>query len=241
MLGIEFGGVFVKALSKGQILSTCLIAFFAPRTVTSCSEAKEMFRDTPSSRRVVAQAEALHGEIGLLVLGDSIAAHLPTSNLLLPDRVSINLAVGGDKLGNTEFIAQRVGRSATPVAIVLLVGTNDVNQEDPTETTRSIDDLAKVLRERFPSSKVHIVNILPKGQSLKAFRVNIERANQALAAAADRIHGHLIDAHAAFVSACKDTTPCELLQDDNVHPSAKGYALLNRLLDRDIKGDGVAN
>jgi lysophospholipase L1-like esterase len=161
-----------------------------------------------------------------------MAARWPVNALRGALNVNVeNFGIGGDRIENTVWLLDQLRKNGTPLStLILFVGTNNVRTDNECDFRVKLDRLARVARERFGSSPIYLVNILPKGIEGRAFADRIERANKVYRDIASTYSLILLDAHAAVESRCKKRHPCELFDSDRIHLSGIGYEFMTKLI-----------
>ena len=204
--------------------------------VTSCAGAPvqvEVPRGTPYSLRLAEKAQALTGTTKAVVLGDSDAGRWPADELepILGSPV-LNLAHGGDRFENTRWIVDQVDPQGTKAisSVVLMVGSNSVNRDEPCSLQAKARALLGALEPRFPAARIFVVNILQKGRAAGPMAARVRAANEVLRRVSAELGLRYVDVHAAFAGRCGETTACPLFAADGVHPSVAGFDLMSRVL-----------
>ena len=176
--------------------------------------------------------QAREGHIDMLLLGDSITEGWDSApevwNSHFAGRQVANFGISGDTTQNLLWRITEGGelRGLSPKAVVLLVGTNnlDLRNDSAEDIARGIAAIVQVLRQSLPNSKVLILGIFPRGTTLHAeLRQRINQTNHAIARLADDTAVHFLDIGTKFVSENGDLSP--EVMPDAVHLSPKGYAI----------------
>lgn len=170
-----------------------------------------------------------------IALGDSIMQRWPTEQLSTAFGGSVlNAGVGGDI---TQFVLWRLQNMSwsgqSPKYVFLLVGTNNTRRQpqpdSACDTYWGIRATIDKIRALFPSAKIIVSSILPRGEGGTDGTADVATVNQALQAAAASGQFSVFDAHDQLI--CKDAATCELTRPPKyVHPTPKGYVLLTKLL-----------
>lgn len=166
-------------------------------------------------------------------IGDSIMQRWPESLLAQMGHGSaLDLGIGGDgipqllwRLDHTDWSGQK------PHDIYVMIGTNDLARgASGCEVVEGVMAVREKLASLFPSSKVHIISILPRGPDLHEYQNEIQLANEELRRRAVKARFDFIDASTAFVKNCGSLQPpitCQYMQGPkNVHPTPAGYQML---------------
>jgi lysophospholipase L1-like esterase len=111
-----------------------------------------------------------------------------------------------------------------PKAIVLLIGTNDIEEgAEPSSTVQNVGLLITELHRAAPSLPVFLCEIFPSSPSMHRPQEAILRINEAYADLAKReANVHLVRTWALFADAQGDAKQSEF--PDLLHPNAAGYA-----------------
>jgi lysophospholipase L1-like esterase len=170
-----------------------------------------------------------------ITLGDSIMQRWPTEQLSSAfGSPVLNSGVGGDI---TQFVLWRLQNmnwsEQSPKYLFLLVGTNNTRRQPQPDSAcdtywgiRATIDKSRAL---FPSARIIVSSILPRGEGGTDGSADIATVNQALREASASGQFSLFDAHDQLI--CKDAPTCELTRPPKyVHPTPKGYVLLTKLL-----------
>ena len=175
-----------------------------------------------------AQCEALLANNPELVfIGDSITARWPAE--LLQEKFGAfrpaNLGIGGDWFQNVLWRVQNgVLDKIHPKAIVLLIGTNNLTAGlTPDEVAEGIASLLKAIQEKAPASKILLLGILPRGESIKEENnEKIRQTNAKLALLADNKRVFYLDVGDKLVE--PDGSISREIMPDKIHVAAPGYA-----------------
>jgi len=217
------GGESLKNDIPGRKLKTC-----TPVRATPLKWAPDyhntMLKQEPKNMRV-------------MFLGDSITMYwrdmpgIVTGGRVFWDRYYRDLPAGnygisGDK---TEHILWRIteGRNldgTSPEVIVLLVGINNLYQNDsPEDTAAGINAITQVLRTRQPKSKILLLGIFPSKPSADdPMREKIKKVNTIIKKLADNRNIFFLDIGHVFLE--KDGSISKTIMRDYIHLSPQGYA-----------------
>jgi len=134
------------------------------------------------------------------------------------------------------------GEGYQPRVIELLVGTNNLGPNTPTETIEGEKAVLANLRERFPNAQILIVGIFPRGRPTDPIRQSVATVNEALSKMADGNQVFYLDIGKVFLN--EDGTTNDGLKRDMLHPSARGYQLwadaVQPTLEKLLKDAGVS-
>ena len=175
-------------------------------------------------------ARVKEGNVDLLMIGDSITHGWEGSGKEIWDkyyapRNAVNLGIGGDR---TQHVIWRLKNGnidgISPKAAVLMIGTNNSNDNTSQEIADGIEAIVKILRTELPKTKVLILAIFPRGENNDYPRrqVNI-KANEIVCKLADGKMVHYLDINQKFLEA--DGTLTKEIMPDLLHPRQKGYTI----------------
>lgn len=184
----------------------------------------------------------------VLLLGDSLAGGWP-QNLAIKDNewTFLNIGVGRDRTQNTLWRLDDMAHNlVTPSRLVVMIGTNNLNDPDPTACSIAKGSIAVVSKARqlWPSVKVYLYPIPPRGHDFKfrnQIRLDVNAELEAWSASIEDVHFVKIDENEftcgiydqpAVMSpnSCVLNEPCKFYREDNVHISVDGYRYLSALL-----------
>jgi len=135
-----------------------------------------------------------------------------------------NRGIGGDTTRGMLLRLQEDVLSLKPKAVVLLMGTNDIEVEIPVEATgRNFQKIVAALKAHDPKMPVIVCRIFPSSATKKRPKETILAVNELFAAA---VKGDpqftVLDTYALFANAEGDALPA--LFPDLLHLNAAGYA-----------------
>ena len=165
----------------------------------------------------------------LVLLGDSITEFWKDQPLW--DRLDGGRAVNLGLMGDTaEGLLWRVRNGAmdglSPRAIVVMIGTNDLEQPWPeaeARVGRAVRDLLTEFRARAPAARVVVMGIPPRGddgEDVEGFNRSAARVNSSLA---NDSGVTFVDLSARLLDGA-ERVPVRLMPD-GIHLSPEGYAL----------------
>ena len=182
------------------------------------------------------------GNIDLLFVGDSIT-HFWEGTIYPADsephgtagqvvwdeyysqRNAVNIGIGGDKI---EHILWRLDNGnidgISPKLIVLLAGTNNVEDNTAAEIADGIVAIIDKLQLKLPDSKILLLSIFPRGEHPNDLRKILANASDTAAARiADRDKVFYMDIAANFLS--NDGILRPDIMPDALHPNEQGYRI----------------
>jgi lysophospholipase L1-like esterase len=162
----------------------------------------------------------------LVFIGDSITARWPAE--LLQEKFGafrpVNLGMGGDGIQNVLWRLQNgVLDKIHPKVIVLLIGTNNITiGMTPDQIAEGIAALIKAIQEKAPASKILLLGILPRGESIQeANNEKIRQTNAKLALLADHKRIFYLDVGDKLVE--PDGSISREILPDKLHVAEPGY------------------
>lgn len=183
-------------------------------------------------------AEAKHGGINVLFLGDSITDFWHTRGKKTWDEhfAPLQAANFGISADRTQHVLWRLEHGEVdgiaPKVVVLLIGTNNTGVETNSsprnttaEATEGVTKVLEVLRAKLPPSKILLLGIFPRSdpKGPPAGSTQIAEVNAALAKFSDGRMVRFLDLGSKFLDA--DGSLSKELLVDQLHPSEKGYEI----------------
>lgn len=184
------------------------------------------------------------GDINLLFLGDSITQDWegtgrPVWDQYYGHRQAANFGIGGDRVqhllwrienGNLDGIRPRL--------VVLLIGTNNLHDNTPTEIVDGINRVIEQIRRKLPEARILLLGLFPRADTQGKLAPVVSQVNAQLAQLNNRNHTVYLDLGQHF---SPNGTVSEEIMPDGVHLSEKGYRIwaeaMEPLVDRFL-GDG---
>ena len=174
-----------------------------------------------------AQREALlANNPELIFIGDSHTARWPAD--LLQEKFGAfrpaNLGIGGDGIQNVLWRVQNgLLDKIHPKVIVLLIGANNIVQGlTPNQIAEDTATLLRAIQEKAPASKILLLGILPRGESIKEPSNETNRqANAELAPLADNKRIFYLDIGDKLVE--PDGSISREIMPDKLHFAGPGY------------------
>jgi lysophospholipase L1-like esterase len=140
-------------------------------------------------------------------------------------RNAADFGISGDR---TQHLLWRIDNgnfdSILPRVIVLLIGTNNLNDNTAEEIVEGIERVVLRLRKKLPESKIVLMGVLPRGEKANdPYRKKIGTINAAIKENDDRENVFYIDIGEAFLLPDGSANK-ELMADDCLHLRPAGYA-----------------
>ena len=128
--------------------------------------------------------EIIRCQANVVILGDSIVAGLARYPSVWDHHLkplnAINCGIGGDR---TQHVLWRAGHLSLPdsvCVVVLLCGTNNINDDLPLDIAHSVIACGTSLQERHPRLHVVVTGILPRDLNVTNKRIKIQQTNEHL-------------------------------------------------------------
>jgi platelet-activating factor acetylhydrolase IB subunit beta/gamma len=226
---IVFAALFLVA-PLGAFAQNCPYPAAAAATMKAVDRS-EIFPD----RRQKIQSDLASHSYEVITLGDSLMQgwgafqSAPRLANVFGTPV-LNSGFGSD---GTEHVLWRLQTTdwhgQTPHYVLLLVGSNDIDRSTACEVYGGIRTVVSKIQSVFPSARVVVMGILPRGENMMWNDDKIRATNVELKAASSAGNFAFFDPHDAFL--CNHHTPCSLFRTDhNAHLTMEGYDLLDDLL-----------
>lgn len=170
-------------------------------------------------------ADVAKDQGAVVFLGDSITQGWGTDFRKTFDGMKLaNRGIGGDTTRGMLIRLQEDVLSLHPKAVVLLMGTNDIEVEVPAEAIgRNFQKIVDTLKAHDPKMPVVVCRIFPSSASKKRPKETILAVNELIAAA---VKGDpqftVVDTYALFATPEGDAIPS--LFPDLLHLNAAGYS-----------------
>jgi (4-O-methyl)-D-glucuronate---lignin esterase len=176
-------------------------------------------------------ATAKQGNIDLLLHGDSITdwwqldANKPVFDKYFGSMRTANFAVAGDTTQGVLWgLRNGEGQGFQPKAVMLMIGTNNTGQSTGPEIAEGVGAVVIELRRNFPSAKILLLAIFPRGVPGDPVRDKIAEVNQIISRLDDKKNVFYMDIGQKFLDDKGVFLP-DSFRPDNLHPQAKGYEI----------------
>ncbi len=176
-------------------------------------------------------ATAKQGNIDLLLHGDSITdwwqqeANRPVFDKYFGHIRTANFAVAGDTTQGVLWgLRNGEGQGFQPKAVMLMIGTNNSGAYTAPEIAEGVGAVVLELRRNFPSAKILLLAIFPRGVPGDPVRDKIADVNRIVSRLDDQQHVFYMDIGQKFLDANGAFLP-DAFRPDNLHPQAKGYEI----------------
>jgi len=177
---------------------------------------------------------ARQGNIDVLFMGDSITdfwrntegnfAGKPVLDKYFGHLKVANFGIAGDTTQGVLYRLQHgEGQGFSPKAVMLMIGTNNTGRNTAAEIAEGIGAVVLELKKDFPSAKILLLGIFPRGPAKDPVRGTIAEINNIISRLHDGDRVHYLDIGAKFLDA--EGSISKEIMSDALHPSAKGYEL----------------
>jgi len=189
---------------------------------------------TQTNQRMGARHEgfvetAKKGGIDLLLHGDSITdwwlqdANKPVFDKYFGQYRTANFAIAGDTTQGVLWgLKNGEAQGYQPKAVMLMIGTNNTGQSTGPEIAEGVGAVVGELRRNFPSAKILLLAIFPRGVPGDRVRDTIADVNRIIARLDDQKNVFYMDIGKQFLDDKGVFLP-DAFRPDNLHPAAKGY------------------
>jgi len=198
-----------------------------PRLNTAATFTQTNQRMGPRHEGFVAQAK--QGNIDLLLHGDSITdwwlqeANKPVFDKYFGSLRTADFAIAGDTTQGVLWgLRNGEGQGFQPKAVMLMIGTNNMNANTAPEIAEGIGAIVLEMRKDFPAAKILLLAIFPRSTPGDPIRDKIAETNRIIQRLDDGKNVFYMDIGAKFLDEKGVFLP-DSFRPDNLHPQAKGY------------------
>ena len=175
---------------------------------------------------VLERAHTSHAQI--VLLGDSITEGWEGApeqlQALVGLRSAANLGVGGDRTQHVLFRLVQAPLSAIkPKVIVLMIGTNNIYDDNANDIIAGIHAVVELLSTQCPNAEILVLDIPPRGDVQDSAREKIAQINIGLTLGMWPQHARFVRVSNQFLKTDGPIDP--VIMPDLLHFSQKGYAL----------------
>lgn len=181
--------------------------------------------------RFLNEIAASKGDIGLVLVGDSITDFWPKTGTdsyigFLPWK-PLNLGISGER---TEAVLWRLqngeldGYKAR--AVMVMIGTNNLRfaEEKPEWVAAGIRKIVETIRRKQPGARILLLGVFPRGASPQdPIRARVARVNELIKPLADGKNVVYMDLTKDFLDDKGNLSP--RIMPDFIHPTAVGYRI----------------
>ncbi len=136
-----------------------------------------------------------------------------------------NFGVSGDTTQGILWGLQNgEGQGHKPMAVMLMIGTNNTGGASGPEIAEGIGAIVLELRQDFPDAKILLLAIFPRGAGpTDANRLKVEEANRIIARLDDQQHVFFMNINSKFLD--EKGGLIGFRPGDNLHPVEQGYEI----------------
>ena len=213
-----------------------LITVPAPQPNPAIAPAQGNSRSTQRHESFVATAKK--GDFDILFDGDSITDGWSTTGRAVlakyfGDTKLANFGVSGDLAQGVLWGLQNGEGQGKPRAIMLMIGTNNLQQYSAPEVAEGIGAIVLEMRKDFPDAKILLLGIFPRGTPTDPYRAKVGEVNKIIARLDDQNHVFFMDLGSKFLD---DKGALIGFGGDNLHPNDKGYEIWAQAVADTLKG-----
>jgi lysophospholipase L1-like esterase len=185
----------------------------------------DWFQKTWKSRRAPWADRVKQAQNSVVLLGDSITQGWGEDfSAWFPGVKIANRGISGDTSRGVLIRLKEDVLALLPRAVVLLIGTNDLEEQaDPETIAGNLKLILAALKEHDAKMPIILCQVFPSSESMKRPSAKIKKVNQLYAAA---VKGDaqvtLVETWTLFANGQGDAKPEEF--PDLLHPNAAGYA-----------------
>ena len=223
-----------RMIASDKSATQPLLKKFEPLMLLQPARSNAAATYTQTNQRMGARHEgfvetAKKGGIDLLLHGDSITdwwlqdANKPVFDKYFGQYRTANFAIAGDTTQGVLWgLKNGEGQGYQPKAVMLMIGTNHTGQFTGPEIAEGVGAVVGELRRNFPSAKILLLAIFPRGVPGDQVRDKIAEVNRIIARLDDQKNVFYMDIGRQFLDDKGVFLP-DAFRPDNLHPAAKGY------------------
>ncbi len=200
----------------------------------------EWFQKLWTERRTAFANRVRQDQGALVFLGDSITQSWADQGSYFPGLKIANRGISGDTTRGVLLRLQDDVLALNPRGVVLLIGTNDLEEQAVPETIAgNLKLIVAALKQHNPAMPVLLCHVFPSSPAKKRPAAEIRRINQLYAAAVrEEPQVTMLDTFALFANPQGEAKPEEF--PDLLHPNPLGYAKWERALRPMFESLGLA-
>lgn len=168
---------------------------------------------------------AREGPVDLLFLGDSITQRWGENAIwrrYYEPRRAANFGIDGDRTQNVLWrIADGELDAIAPKTVVLLIGTNNIDNASTGEIAEGVGAILDEIRRRLPKARILLLGLFPRGRATDAVREKIRLVNARLARLGDGDRVRYLNIGKVFLE--PDGEIAREVMPDLLHLSVEGY------------------
>lgn len=182
------------------------------------------FQNTWAERRAPWVSDVVKDQRALVFLGDSITQGWGDVGSSFPGIKTANRGIGGDTSRGVLIRLQEDVIALNPSGVVLLIGTNDLEEKaDPEVIAGNVRLIVEALRKHDPAMPVILCEVFPSSLTKSRPVEKIRKVNKLfIEAMADEPQVTVLDTYSLFANVHGDAREEEM--PDLLHPNILGYA-----------------
>ncbi len=183
----------------------------------------DWFKKLWAERRAAWSARVQQDQNALVFLGDSITQGWGGIGSIFPGIKTANRGISGDTTRGVLIRLQEDVLALNPRGVVLLIGTNDIEEQaEPEVITANLKLIIAALKQHSATMPVVLCRVMPSSAEKKRPAETIKKLNQLYAVAMkDEPQVTMLDTWALFANEQGDANPAEF--PDLLHPNNLGY------------------
>jgi lysophospholipase L1-like esterase len=199
----------------------------------------EWFQNLWLERRTGWAARVKQDQGALVFLGDSITQGWSQLGPMFPGVKVANRGISGDTTRGVLIRLQQDVLALNPSGVVLLIGTNDLEEQAEPETIAgNLALILAALKQHNPAMPVVLCNVFPSSAAKKRPADKISTINRLyFAAIKHEPQVTVLDTYTLFANGQGDAKPEEF--PDLLHPNAAGYATWEKALRPVLETAGI--
>lgn len=165
----------------------------------------------------------------VLIIGDSIAEFWkPHQSESFSSMLVTNMGLAGERTQELRWRLKELPPKISPTRVILIVGTNNLAERryDLCEVYGGIIAAAQDIKTLWPSARLFLIPLLPRGPNLR-FRYDDRVSINAMLAETPGISLAPVDENAMT---CGWSNGCGNYRPDLLHPTGDGYIVLRQAL-----------
>jgi lysophospholipase L1-like esterase len=191
--------------------------------------AKAIPRDVPRHKQFLEIAKK--GNVDVLFIGDSITQGWEGNGKEVWKKnyeplKAANFGIGGDQTGHViwRLTEGKELEGISPKVAVIMIGTNNMNRDQPEQIAGGVETIVKELRKQKPDMKILLLGIFPRAEkSDNPVRAKVKATNDLIKKLADGKNVVYLDIGEKFLE--KDGSLSKDVMYDYLHLTAKGYGI----------------
>ena len=169
----------------------------------------------------------------IIFLGDSITDFYPIDDIFLNLPI-VNSGISGYRTTNILEEMDEMVYRYNPTKVFLLIGTNDLNDEEPEKVEENIVKIVENIQKNRAKAKIYVESIYPVNKSIDSEVVS-NRNNEKIKEVNDYIKSYCENNKVTYIDvysmlADEDGNFNHKSTDDGLHANKLGYARISQVL-----------